>query len=463
MSTAPRLVAGSVIGGKYRLEAPVARGGMGAVWRAQHIALGVRVAVKFMDAAYASSPTLRARFATEAKAAAGLSNRHIVDVRDYGVDGDTPYLVMELLRGEDLGARLHRERRISLAATAALVSQVARGLRGAHDAGLIHRDLKPGNIFLAVAEDEETVKVLDFGIAKDSAARFGGETTATGDMMGSPQYMSPEQVRGARDLDPRSDVWAIGVIVFRCLTGRLPFDADVVGAVIGQILADPIPIATRLAPDLPPAIDAFFARALARDRAARFGSVRELSAALSALAGAPMEATSGAFPRLAQASLSTLEATPGPAPLDEVKTLVMTPGTGASGSLAGAIAPPARLARTAWAGAAVVVVLLLVTLGVLVALRAPPSIADLPAAPERAPGVAPTASTPNASASHDAPVVTAATAPTASASASAAPSAPSSRPSGARRAPPPPSAAPPRSSPDPQQPARPALPPSGLD
>src|SRR5262249_15523448 len=163
-------------------------------------------------------------------------------------------LVMELLRGEDLGERLKTKGRLTLAETAALVTPIARALRGAHDAGIVHRDLKPSNIFLArIDEEEEVPKILDFGVAKDtSAAQIEGEATKTGEIIGSPHYMSPEQVRGLKDLDARSDLWALGVIVFRCLTGQLPFPGEAIGAVIGQILADPIPLATSIAPDLPP-------------------------------------------------------------------------------------------------------------------------------------------------------------------------------------------------------------------
>jgi eukaryotic-like serine/threonine-protein kinase len=286
MPQPPRLEIGDVIGGKYRLESRLARGGMGSVWTARHLELGIQLAIKFMDA---PSPQAQVRFAREAKAAAGLRHPNIVDVSDYGVDDGRPYLVMELLRGEDLGVRLKQKGRFSIAETAAFLTQMARALRGAHDAGIVHRDLKPSNIFLArVDEDEEVLKVLDFGIAKDtSAASVEGETTKTGEIIGSPHYMSPEQVRGLRDLDARSDLWALGVIAFRALTGRLPFPGEVIGAVIGQILADPIPTATSVAPDLPPQVDAFFARVLVRDRAARFANAREMAVAFATLAGAP--------------------------------------------------------------------------------------------------------------------------------------------------------------------------------
>ncbi|MFO0757188.1 MAG: serine/threonine-protein kinase [Byssovorax sp.] len=286
------LAPGQVIGTKYRLESPLARGGMGAVWRARHLQLDVPVAVKFMDPESAASPVSRARFEREAKAAAGLKSPHIVSVHDYGLEGDLPYLVMELLQGEHLGMRLHRERRLTLAATAVILTQVAKGLRRVHEAGMVHRDLKPANIFLARIEDDEVVKVLDFGIAKDPSSLLSGrDVTATGEIIGSPHYMSPEQARCDRNIDPRSDIWSMGVITFRALTGELPFPAKVLGAVLSQVLADPIPLASQVAPDLPAEIDRFFARSLARDRNARFASLREMADELTALAQASAGAT----------------------------------------------------------------------------------------------------------------------------------------------------------------------------
>jgi len=276
---------GSIVGGKYRLERPVSRGGMGAVWAAQHMHLGSAVALKFMDPSYASSPAFRTRFEREARVAASLKSPHVVSVQDYGIDALGPYIVMELLQGEDLHGRLERQVRLSVAEAAGLLSQLGKALRRAHEAGLVHRDLKPRNIFLARADDDEIAKILDFGIAKDTVTRTVGESTSTGELMGSPHYMSPEQLRADKDLDPRSDIWALGVIVFRCLTGRLPFPGDVLGTVMAKVLVDPIPLASQMAPDLPPGIDAFFAKALARDRDQRFQSVREMVDAFMQIAG----------------------------------------------------------------------------------------------------------------------------------------------------------------------------------
>jgi serine/threonine protein kinase len=283
-----QLAPGTILAGKYRLEHPLATGGMGSIWAGRHLQLDVPVAMKFMEGGNASGAG-HARFEREARWVAALRNQHVVQVLDYGVEDGVPYLVMELLIGEDLGERLSRERRISLASAAKILAQTARGLRTAHEARVVHRDLKPANIFLARVDDEEVVKILDFGIAKEAVLPTLNESTKTGELMGSPHYMSPEQVRGARDLDARSDLWSLAVILFRALTGKLPFPGDAIGAVIAQVLADPIPMASLVAPDLPPQLDVFFARGFARDRAQRFQTAREMAEAFAAIVNLPGE------------------------------------------------------------------------------------------------------------------------------------------------------------------------------
>jgi serine/threonine-protein kinase len=276
---------GTVIAGKYRLDRPLGRGGMGAVWRARHLGLDKEVAVKLPIPAETESDGWRARFQREARAAGQIQSPHVVQVHDYGVDGDQPYLVLELLEGEDLGARLKREGRLAPAEAARIVGAICKGLRAAHEAGLVHRDLKPQNVFLARVGGDEVVKILDFGIAKAPSTAAAPGDTETGISLGTPHYMSPEQARDSKRVDARSDLWSLGVIAFRCLTGVLPFDGDEVGAVLLAICMDPIPRASEVAPHLGPAADRFFARALARDVAQRFQSASELAAAFEALAG----------------------------------------------------------------------------------------------------------------------------------------------------------------------------------
>jgi eukaryotic-like serine/threonine-protein kinase len=286
---AMKLAPGAVIRSTYRLERPLAAGGMGSVWVASHMALGAQVAVKFIDAEQ-TDPMARTRFQREAQSLAAIHNPHVVAVHDYGMEDETPFIVMDLLSGEDLGARLRRVRRLSLPDASCLLAQIARGLRAAHAAGIVHRDLKPGNVFLAAEGGEETVKILDFGVAKNAASTAVGEGTKIGDLVGSPQFMSPEQIRSPTSVDARSDLWSLSVILFRGLTGELPFKSKQIGQVLAQILTDPIPTATHVAPDLPPALDAFFARGLARDPALRFQCAQEMAhelARIASQAGSP--------------------------------------------------------------------------------------------------------------------------------------------------------------------------------
>ncbi|MGK3983763.1 protein kinase [Sorangium sp. So ce136] len=276
------LAEGSVIAGRYRLERMLARGGMGSIWVARHLQLDASVAIKLMAPEYATSTTARARFEREARAAAQLKIPNVVHVHDYGIADDTPFLVMELLEGEDLETRLAREGRLTGAATLTIVTQVCKALRRAHETGIIHRDLKPANLFLSRQDEDELVKVLDFGIAKAEGMLLAGKETKTGTLVGSPYYMSPEQVRRSKSLDRRSDLWSVGVIIYRCLTGRLPFPGEEIGEVFVAICTEDFPLPSSLAPELGPEVDRFFARALMRDPEHRFQSASELAEAFHA-------------------------------------------------------------------------------------------------------------------------------------------------------------------------------------
>lgn len=279
---------GCIVAGRYRLERPLARGGMGSVWIARHLQLDSAVAMKFMAPEYASSAEARIRFEREAKASAQLKSPFVVQVHDYGVEGETPFLVMELLEGEDLDKRLKRERRLALSAIVPIFSQICRGLRRAHEAGIVHRDLKPGNIFLQRHDDDEIVKILDFGIAK----RLGSvqDATRTGAIVGSPNYMSPEQLRSSKRVDHRADLWSLAVILYRCITGKLPFTGPEIADLILQICAEPIPKASAVQPDLNADVDRFFERALDRNPENRFQSASTFFEALIELAGGKLGA-----------------------------------------------------------------------------------------------------------------------------------------------------------------------------
>ncbi|MEJ7732287.1 MAG: protein kinase [Polyangiaceae bacterium] len=281
---------GAIVRGRYRLERHLAQGGMGSVWAAWDISLERRVALKFMIGDSAGCSDRRARFEREAKAAAKLRTPHVVQVFEHGVEAGVPFMVMELLDGEDLGKRLRRRGRLSVWEVSSLASGVARALRHAHEAALVHRDLKPQNIFVAREDDLEIVKVLDFGVAKWLAAE-DLVATKTGEVIGSVHYMSPEQARGLRTVDLRSDLWSFGVILYRCLTGKRPFVGESAGDIVYKICTASIVPPSQLVPGLPSRLDAFMERALAKEPAARFQSAAAMCGALrAALAEEPREA-----------------------------------------------------------------------------------------------------------------------------------------------------------------------------
>ncbi len=277
---------GAIIGGKFKLERPLAQGGMGSVWVARHQLLDTDVAVKFMEKSIAENESARQRFEREAKAAALIKSPHVVQVLDYGIEEGAPYIAMELMEGEDLDHRLQRGGTLTVEKAYVILEQVGKALRRAHELGIVHRDLKPSNIFLSKHGDEELVKILDFGIAKDITATTSASATSTGALMGSPSYMSPEQIRETKHVDHRSDLWSMGVILYEVLTGRLPFDeTENIGKLLVSICTDPVLPPSVLVPTLSIEVDRFFEKALSRDRNTRFQNMGELVDAFAVCAG----------------------------------------------------------------------------------------------------------------------------------------------------------------------------------
>src|SRR5262245_5037820 len=271
-----------VLAGKYRLLHQLGKGGMGAVWLAQHLTLHSPVAIKLIDTSIANHPEALARFMREARAAAALRSPHVVQILDHGVDGGTPYIAMELLEGETLAARLRKVGRLSPEDTARILTHTARAVARAHEVGIVHRDLKPDNIYLIENEEEELAKVLDFGIAKSTVVGLGASAVAdtrTGALMGTLHYMSPEQAEGVKSVDFRTDIWAMGVIAFECLLGRRPFEGETIGTLVLDLCSRPLPIPSQFGA-VPAGFDAWFARVCARDPAARFASARDAAADL---------------------------------------------------------------------------------------------------------------------------------------------------------------------------------------
>ncbi len=267
--------------GRYRLERPLGRGGMGSVWVARHTELGMLAAVKLMDGNIAKSAEALSRFRREARAAASLRGSNVVQILDYGVEQGRPFIVMELLEGSSLRERLTRETALAPDVVAYILSEAGKAVTRAHEEGIVHRDLKPDNIFLAREGEDEIVKVLDFGIAKTGEAlgTTEGSATRTGEMLGTPHYMSPEQASGRQSVDHRSDIWSLAVVACECLTGQRPFDEQTIGGLVLAICSEEIPVPSQLGP-VPPHFDGWFQRSTRRDPDQRFQSVREQMAEL---------------------------------------------------------------------------------------------------------------------------------------------------------------------------------------
>ena len=286
--------------GDYVVERELGRGGMGVVYAATHAALGKRVAIKVLLSDVSRDAELLERFKNEARAASAIEHPSIVEIHTVGHEGDAVYIVMELLQGESLAARLRARGALSIADTIGLARQCANALDAAHRAGIIHRDLKPDNVFL-VPDIEvvggERVKLLDFGIAKlvggtsSSVAR-----TMTGAILGTPHYMSPEQCEGAREVDARSDLYSLGCMVFQMVTGRLPFISAGIGGLIGMHLHVAPPALRSLRPDVPTELDDLVNRLLAKAPEDRIQSAAAVASALRSIS-----------PRASQPTLRPLE------------------------------------------------------------------------------------------------------------------------------------------------------------
>lgn len=280
---------GDVIAGKFQVEDVLGAGGMGVVIAARHLVLRQRVAVKFLLPQATRLPEASERFIREARAAVAIQSEHVARVLDVGtLENGAPYMVMEFLAGTDLGKLLRKQGPLPIPDAVDYILQAGEALAEAHGLGIVHRDLKPGNLFLTTRpEGSPLVKVLDFGLSKMAAQDDGApETslTATGFVMGSPQYMSPEQVRSLKHVDWRTDIWALGVIIYEMLTGRRPFDGPSLTAVSASIVLDTPKPMRAWRPEVPPAIEAAVLACLEKDREHRTQSVSALAQAIAPFA-----------------------------------------------------------------------------------------------------------------------------------------------------------------------------------
>ncbi|HEV3031646.1 MAG TPA: serine/threonine-protein kinase [Polyangia bacterium] len=285
--------------GNYRVLSLLGEGGMGAVYLAEHPGIGRRVAVKVLHKQFTGDEQLLGRLLNEARAANAIRHPNIIEILDSGMREDgVPYLVMELLEGESLGARIRRLGPLPLAEVIAFTLQTASALGAAHKKGIVHRDLKPDNLFVVGTADEsgrveidvpnERIKVLDFGIAKLQIPQPGDSVkTRTGTLMGTPVYMSPEQCRGTKSVDHRSDVYSLGIIVYEMLIGRTPFVSDGFGELVNMHLNVPPPSPRAARPEIGEQLDAIVLKMLAKNPEHRYPDMASLTSALRLAAGPP--------------------------------------------------------------------------------------------------------------------------------------------------------------------------------
>ncbi len=281
---------GDVLAGKYCVERVIGQGGMGVVVSARHVQLGQHVALKFLLPPACEDPDAVARFLREAQAAVQIRSEHVARILDVGtLEGGAPYMVMEFLSGSDLGHVLDKRGALPVDEALGYVLQACEALAEAHACGIVHRDLKPSNLFLAHrADGSPLVKVLDFGISKATGPTMGGgpaaAITATAMVMGSPAYMSPEQVRSSKHVDARTDIWALGVVVHQLVSGRLPFEGTSVTEIMAMIVADaPTPLRAAR-PAAPAALEKVILGCLEKDPRKRIANVADLARALAPFA-----------------------------------------------------------------------------------------------------------------------------------------------------------------------------------
>jgi serine/threonine protein kinase len=288
-STDPHLAAGvregEILAGKYRIERVLGIGGMGAVVAARHLQLDTKVAIKFLLADRLADHEAVARFTREARAAVQITSEHVARVFDVGaLDNGAPYMVMEFLEGEDLATWLRQRGPLPIDQAVEFVLQACVAVADAHRLGIVHRDLKPANLFCVRRNDGQfLIKVLDFGISKRTdlqAAEGGGSVTSTNAIMGSPLYMSPEQMRSPKSVDSLTDVWALGVVLFELVTGKVPFTGQTFAEIAVKVATERAPSMRDLRPEVPASLEAAVRKCLEADRRSRYRNVAELASAL---------------------------------------------------------------------------------------------------------------------------------------------------------------------------------------
>ena len=350
-TAAPPVQEGDILAGKYRIERVLGVGGMGIVVAAHHVQLEQHVALKFLLPEALENPDIVARFAREARSAAKIQSEHVARVIDVGtLESGSPYMVMEYLDGSDLAQVIYDRGVVPVPEAADFIMQACEAIAEAHAAGIVHRDLKPANLFLAKRTNGRAiVKVLDFGISKvmpKGASRSEDlSLTKTSTLVGSPLYMSPEQMASAKSVDARSDIWALGVILYELVSGFTPFNADSVTEMVAAILQTQPRDLSEVRTDIPPELSAVIMRCLEKDPARRFQSASELAAALWRFVPDKSRASMqrvASFVANSPTLVSPMTSTPPPIsnlPISSMKTMPAPPSAGAGMSPISPISP----------------------------------------------------------------------------------------------------------------------------
>jgi serine/threonine-protein kinase len=270
---------GTIVGERYKLVRKIGEGGLAAVWEAEHLTLASKIAVKFLHRTGPMQSEASQRFLREARVAASVRHRNVVEIIDFGFDdGEIPYMVMEFLVGRSLGDHLLEKHALPFDEAAKIIAGTLRGLAAVHAAGLVHRDIKPDNIFLVDdAEDGFYAKLVDFGLSRRAGR---SDMTAEGTLMGTPQYMSPEQAAGKTDLDARTDIYSVGVVLYEMLAGQVPFDSESLADILKDVVWTPPKPLSELVPDVPEKLAFVVETAMAKDREHRFVDARAMRASL---------------------------------------------------------------------------------------------------------------------------------------------------------------------------------------
>jgi serine/threonine-protein kinase len=398
---------GQILAGKFRVDRVLGQGGFGVVVAATHLHLNERVALKFLLPSALQNPQLVGRFLREAQAAVRIKSEHVARVSDVGqLPTGEPYMVMEYLHGQDLAGHIEQHGPLPPQQAASFLLQALEAIAEAHSLGIVHRDLKPANLFLTRRADGSTlIKVLDFGISKMASEGQGG-LTATGAIMGSPYYMSPEQLTDMKLVDVRSDIWSLGVVFFELVTGKIPFPDDgQIGQLVAAILTKPPCSVRQLRPDLRPEIDALVQRCLQKQQDARFQNVGQLAEALAPLAGEEGRVSVSRITSLTRGSSVGLEMPAPPATSTHAATSELT------SAVTRQVHPPKKSRVPLFVGLAVAVLLGAGGLALFASSR------------QDTTGTQPLASLPLASATTSAPSAVPAAASSAASAASAAPAA----------------------------------------